>query len=94
MQQHPAVRWITYQQLTQGFVVRCQACGAQGTVGSPQQVDAFAQQHTEHRSASPQHYGAGDLVNRATKALGIETCTPCEARRRALNARFPRLWRR
>lgn len=33
--------------------------------------------------------GLGDTIARITKRLGIEPCEPCEARRRALNARFP-----
>lgn len=74
--------------------MRCTACGAQATAGAPAGVDAFAQSHQEHQSAAQGHYGAGDMVARATKALGIEPCTPCEARRRQLNGLFPRLWRR
>lgn len=33
--------------------------------------------------------GLGDTIARITKRLGIEPCEPCEARRRALNERFP-----
>jgi hypothetical protein len=93
-QRHPQVQWIVWQRTTQGFAARCQACGASATAGTPEGVDAFAAAHQEHRSASPGHYGAGDLVARATKALGMETCSPCEARRQALNQRFPRFWPR
>ena len=94
MQQHPRVTWIQYVKLTQGFAVRCTVCGEQATTGALNGVEAFAQNHQEHRSAAPGHYGAGDLVASATKALGIAPCTPCEARRRQLNGLFPRAWRR
>jgi hypothetical protein len=33
--------------------------------------------------------GAGDLVARATKAVGIQPCAPCEQRRKKLNRWFP-----
>lgn len=32
-----------------------------------------------------QPMGAGDVVARATKAVGIKPCTPCERRRQWLN---------
>ncbi len=32
--------------------------------------------------------GAGDVVKAATSALGIKPCTPCEERRKRLNAAF------
>lgn len=31
--------------------------------------------------------GAGDVVKEITQAAGVKPCTPCEQRRRALNAR-------
>lgn len=93
-QPHPQVRWVVWGRTTQGFVVRCTVCGAAATAGSPQGVDAFAAAHQAHQSPAQTHYGAGDLVARATKALGVEPCTPCEQRRRDWNQRFPRLWPR
>lgn len=94
MNRHPQVQWIFWQPTTQGFVARCQACGVGVAVGSPQEVDAFAAQHQQHQSSVQGYYGAGDLVARATGALGLKHCTPCEARQHQLNQRFPRLWRR
>jgi len=91
---HPSVPWVQWGSTTQGFVARCDACGAQGALGTPQAVDAFAAQHQEHRSASVGHYGAGDAVAAATRALGIDSCTPCERRRQQLNGLLPRVWRR
>lgn len=94
MTRHPQVSWILWQRTTGGFSARCEACGATVSAPSPQGVDAFAQAHLEHRSPAQGHYGAGDLVARATKALGIAACSPCEARRQAMNQAFPRVWRR
>ncbi len=93
-QRHPQVEWILWTRTPQGFAALCEVCGATATAATPQGIHAFAGEHQEHRSAAAGHYGAGDLVARATKALGIETCSPCEARRRALNERLPRVWRR
>jgi hypothetical protein len=94
MNRHPSVQWVLWAQTTQGFVVRCEACGSQGALGALQQVDAFASQHREHRSAAQGHLGLGDVVARATKAIGAKPCTPCEKRREQLNGLFPRVWRR
>ncbi len=94
MNRHPQIQWVFWQPTTAGFVVRCGACGAQTSVGSPGLVDAFARDHAQHTSPARGHYGAGDLVAGATKALGMQSCTPCEARRHALNQALPKLWRR
>lgn len=94
MNAHPQVRWVQWIQSPQGFQFQCTACGATGQARTPQGVDAFAQAHAEHRSAAAGYYGAGDAVAAATKALGIESCSPCEARRRAMNGWLPRLWKR
>lgn len=32
--------------------------------------------------------GAGDAVRSVTEAAGVQPCSPCEQRRKALNARF------
>jgi hypothetical protein len=68
-----------------GYVCTCEQCGAQARVVNPGQ---FAQ---AHRCT---HRGMGDLIAQATKAVGIQPCTPCEERRRQLNGMFPRVWRR
>lgn len=94
MNPHPQVRWVLWQATPQGFVVRCNVCGQSASAGDPTGVHAFARDHAQHESQSPTHYGAGDAVAAVTKRLGIEPCTPCEARRRALNGMFPNLWRR
>jgi len=68
-----------------GFICRCTDCGQTAHVASPQ---IFAQRHR------CTHYGAGDMIARATGALGIKPCSPCEARKRKLNGMFPRVWGR
>lgn len=91
---HPRVQWVILTQYGPTSVVcQCQACGASSNAASPRDIEAFATQHAQHQS-SPTHYGAGDLVAGATKAMGFKPCTPCEQRRRQLNGLLPRLWRR
>lgn len=68
-----------------GVVCTCASCGQQAHVSNP---GVFEQRHR------CTHMGMGDAVARVTGALGIKPCTPCEARRRALNGKFPRFWRR
>lgn len=71
------------------FWARCDVCGATGE-GSEPEIHAFADAHAVHTSSSPTHLGMGDLVASMAKALGLgEPCTPCEARRRAMNAVVP-----
>lgn len=92
--QHPQLPWITCGSDGVRMICRCAACGAVSGLVSPPEADQFAHQHANHTSAAPTHYGAGDLVAGATKALGIQSCTPCEQRRMALNNLMPRFWRR
>lgn len=94
MRPHPQVRWVQWQPIAGGIAVRCDVCGAAGSVPSPQAADAFAAQHAAHQSAARGHYGLGDMVARATSALGATPCKPCEQRRHDWNQRFPRVWRR
>lgn len=91
---HPQVQWVLYEPAPAGFMVACQVCGQQKGPLSEPRVHQFAAEHREHVSAAPTYYGAGDVVARATKALGIESCTPCERRRMALNQMMPRVFRR
>lgn len=94
--QHPNVSWITCDAIAGGlFVCRCDVCGVAMQGPAPaMQADAFARAHAAHESASPTHYGLGDLAARATSAIGIKPCSPCEARRRALNGLMPQVMRR
>jgi hypothetical protein len=93
MNHHPQVPHVAWVRTTQGFAMRCQRCGQEGTCGAPQGVDGFASAH-QHLASVPQAMGLGDVVAAATKAVGIKPCTPCEARQRRLNALFPRVWGR
>lgn len=92
---HPEWPWIEFQQTPRGIDIVCTVCGLRPKCTlTPAAADQFARAHAEHVSAAQSHYGMGDLIARATKAVGISPCTPCEARRRALNQRFPRMWPR
>lgn len=51
--------------------------------------DEFARYVAEH-SRTDAYVPIGDYVARATKALGIEKCTPCARRQALLNRFFPR----
>lgn len=93
MNRHPQVPAVVWLKATQGFAMRCTACGAQATAGTPGGVDAFASQH-QHPVPARQAMGLGDVVAAATKAVGIAPCTPCQARQAKLNAIFPKVWRR
>ncbi len=68
--------------------VSCTVCGDGGIVMLPA-IGHFAAQHAEHRSPAGT-IGLGDVVASVAKpiagALGMAPCTPCEERRRALNA--------
>lgn len=95
---HPRVPWIRYAARGAGVHVVCVACRTE-TVTVPADADAFVARHAAHQSASPTHHGLGDLVAKVAapvaRALGLPAqCTPCEARRAAMNARLPAVWRR
>lgn len=92
--QHPQAPWIEFTQTARGIVIGCNVCQAKAGPLTPAAADQFSRAHYEHRSTSSAHYGMGDAIAAATKAVGITPCTPCEARRRALNQLFPKVWRR
>ena len=94
MNQHPNVKWVFWETTPQGIEVLCAVCKEGGLATTPGRAEAFALRHAQHQSAASTHYGAGDAVAAATKALGIESCTPCEARRRMLNGLVPKFWPR
>ena len=73
----------------------CQVCQMTTEGLSDEQLDAFVDQHTDHQSASTTHMGLGDAFKATMSAIGFtKKCTPCEARRNALNNAFPAVWRR
>jgi hypothetical protein len=65
----------------------CTVCGQAALVMAPWQAQHFAQAH-----AHP--YGLGDMVQRATSAMGIQPCEPCEERKRMMNGWAPNVWPR
>lgn len=87
----PAVPWVQVEDRGAYIRCHCNVCQADVAVRTEAEIDAFMRGHQAHRSASPTHLGAGDLVAAATKRLGIQPCSPCEARRRALNQAMPRV---
>lgn len=92
---HPNVSWVLCTQNGPSWACRCTVCGAaMGQFGSNQAADTFARAHSAHQSASPTHFGLGDLVAKATGALGIKPCSPCEARRRQMNGWAPEVLRK
>ena len=76
-----------------GYVAVCDACGARQAIQTQEGVFAFGEAHSAHQSAARGYYGAGDAVHAVAQRAGIESCTPCEKRRRAMNSWLPRLWR-
>lgn len=91
---HPRVQWVHLHQQPDGSIVcACNVCHVQAHARSPREVEAFASQHAAHQSSAT-HYGAGDLVAGVTGALGMKPCSPCEARRLAMNRMLPNLFRR
>lgn len=94
---HPRVSWIACDNPAAGvFRCVCQACGAaMQTPGGAEAADRFASVHAQHEPARPpSHYGLGDLVARATGAVGIKPCAPCKQRQAQLNGVLPRVLRR
>lgn len=103
---HPAVQWVSFgpSQISGEWAVECAACGTVELIDVIRQnghmlidqagVNEFASEHREHTSAAQSHYGLGDVFASMTKAVGAEPCTPCEARRRAMNEMLPKVWPR
>lgn len=71
------------------WVVDCRVCNVRFT-GDEENAALFVEEHQVHQSASQTHMGAGDVVAQLAKSLGfVKPCTPCEARRQALNNAVP-----
>lgn len=90
----PEIPWVWVQR-RQGYDVRCEVCGATAFDLGTEDVAAFAQGHRVHQA--PQgSMRLGDAVAAVAKpvarAFGMDpNCTPCEARRRAMNS-VRRFW--
>ena len=86
------IPWVLVDGDRRRFTVECSACGARGLTDGPG-VHVFARGHAEHTAQGG--IGLGDLVHHVAspiaRAMGKPPCTPCEARRNALNQfRWPR----
>lgn len=85
--------WILFgayaAQFGEVWVVECHVCNQRFT-GDEENAALFVEAHQAHHSPSPTHMGAGDVVAHLAKSLGFsKPCTPCEARRQALNNAVP-----
>jgi hypothetical protein len=89
----PEIPWVLVERGARpypndDFEVMCQVCGQAREVYGTELVTAFARAHAEHM-APPGQLGFGDVVARFAKpvarAMGKAPCTPCEARRHAMN---------
>lgn len=91
----PKIEWIYIYsdgQYVHGF---CQICRVQTPPTNDAGFDAFVAQHEVHQSSSADHLGLGDAFAAAAHALGFDKkCSPCEARRRAMNQFAPQFMRR
>jgi hypothetical protein len=92
----PEIPWVAVAAVGPGtYLAECEVCGASAS-GDPGVVAAFGQAHQAHTANG--YMGLGDAIAAVAKpiarAFGQEPCTPCEARRRALNeaARVRRWW--
>ena len=82
------IPWVLVQPTPTSFRVTCEVCGSTGEFNYPKTVVAVARAHRAHQA--PQgSFRLGDAVAAVAKpiarAVGMESCTPCEARRRMLN---------
>ena len=93
---HPNVPSVTCEILRPGiFRCACTVCGARmAEPGSAQAADMFARTHADHERAPAKYHGMGDLIAKATSAVGIKPCAPCKQRQAQLNGLFPRVLRR
>jgi hypothetical protein len=89
----PEIPWVLVtpvEQLgwTTKYEVMCTVCGARGLAVGSEPARGFAMAHRAH-TAGPRAVGLGDAVAAVAKPIarffGQKPCTPCEARRHALN---------
>ncbi len=84
----PEIPWVLAAEGPGHYEVMCTVCGTRGHVTTTNNVGNFAEHHRAHRA--PSGLGLGDAVAAVAKPIarlfGQKTpCTPCEARRHALN---------
>jgi hypothetical protein len=88
----PAIPWVLIGEGADFAEVYCEVCSARGFMTTAEDINAFAFAHREH-TAGEDYFGLGDAVAAMAKPFQSAPCTPCEARRRALNQiRVRRPW--
>lgn len=91
MTPYPGVPWLLYQPSPQGgYDVVDTRTGQRHHAACPDCLKQLA----ADLSGSRTHYGLGDLVHGAAKALGFRRCTGCAQRQVTMNRVAPRLFRR
>lgn len=81
MYRHNVVPWIHIHPVHGGFHVTDTRTGESVFAATADGVEQFA----ADRSSQLGHRGLGDLVHSATRALGMNRCTPCAKRQQRLN---------
>lgn len=91
-QEVEALPWVLVMSTGRELVGFCQICRVYGHAGASEEaLEDFIDSHAEHESRSPTHYGLGDAITQVSRSLGFQHCSPCEARRVALNGLVPRV---
>jgi hypothetical protein len=85
----PSVPWVLVKPQGPDLLVGCAVCGEKVAM-APEDVDAFAAEHVEHE-APEGSLRLGDAMAAVAKPIARllgrkPACSPCEARRRAMNA--------
>lgn len=75
-------------------IAACDVCNVAKHVPTEAVLADFIFAHADHYSTADGWLGAGDIIHAAAERLGIDGCTPCEKRRRAMNQALPRVFRK
>lgn len=90
----PEIQWVLVDPRQNGIDAYCEVCGVGGLQRSSHDVASFAQAHRTHQ-APKGSLRLGDAFAAVAKpiarAMGQKPCSPCEARRRAMND-LKRFW--
>ena len=83
--QHPSVSWVFVLELPSGgWLVRNDQTGSYEAALNKEELI----RKIVSASVSEHHFALGELVHKATTAVGIKPCKPCELRRAWLNQLF------
>jgi hypothetical protein len=69
--------------------LKCRKCGKEAFTRS-----AYLEHFEEIHKNCSGHIGLGDVIARATSALGIPTCSACQKRQQLLNNAFPKVMKK